>query len=110
METWLCMIETNCIDDSRAKEFNEWYDRTHLPDILSTPGVVRATRYEDPSAAGGRGRYLALYEIETDDILQTMAALGETMNRLTQEGRISELVHILSGCFYRQITAPVEKA
>jgi len=45
--------EANCADPAREKEFSEWYDRTHLYDVMETPGIVRASRYEyvNPGAA-----------------------------------------------------------
>lgn len=107
MERWLVTIETNCTDPSWEKEFSEWYDGTHVPDVLSTPGVVRATRYENPSPGEGRGKYLALYEIETEDIFQTMMALSDNMTRWGEQGRLSPLLEIVSGCFYRRMAPPV---
>ena len=109
MERWLLVAETNCTDPSREKEFNRWYDNIHLPDILETPGFIRATRYENSSPAEGRGKFLVLYQIETEDMEQTMAALGENVTRKWQQGRMSELVETISATVYRQMTAPEER-
>lgn len=108
MERWLLVAETNCSDPSREKEFNHWYDNIHVPDILETPGFIRATRYENSSPTEGRGKFLALYEVETEDMEQTLAAFGENVTKKWQQGRMSELVKAISAVFYRQITAPVE--
>lgn len=108
MQKWLLTAETNCSDPSRESEFNEWYDNVHVPDILETPGVLRATRYENNSPAEGRGKFLALYEIETDDIGQTMVALQENISAKAKQGRMTELVAIVSMGTYKQIAAPVE--
>lgn len=63
----------------RDAEFNTWYDNQHLPDVLKVPGFRAAQRYRlepDPSApAGGPSKYLALYEMETDDVAATLADL-----------------------------------
>jgi hypothetical protein len=109
MEKWLLVVETNCTDPSQEKEFNHWYNNTHIPDILSTLGVLRATRYENPSPGEKQGKYVALYDVETKDILQTMGALNENMAKWGQQGRIPGYLEIVSGCFYRQIAAPVKK-
>ena len=109
MEKWLLIVETNCTDPSQEKEFNRWYNNTHIPDLLSTPGVISATRYENPTPGENQARYLALYEIETKDIMQTMVALNENMTKWGERGRLSEHLKIVSGCFYRQIAAPVKK-
>jgi hypothetical protein len=63
----------------RDAEFNEWYDKQHVPDVLKVPGYCAAQRFRlepDPNApAGGPNKYLALYEMETDDVAATLAEL-----------------------------------
>ena len=107
MEKWLLAVETNCKDPSKEKEFNDWYNNIHVPDILGTPGIVRATRYENSNPGEGRGKFMALYEIETEDLGQVMTALGENFGKLTQQGRISDQVEIVSGTPFRHIMGPV---
>ncbi len=109
MEKWVLAVETNCSDPSRDNEFNDWYDNIHVPDILETPGMLRATRYENTRPSEGRGKFLALYEIETDDIGQTMVALQENISAKAKQGRMTELVAIVSMASCRQIAAPVER-
>ena len=78
--------------------FNEVYDREHVPNLRSVPGVQRAARYRQPSPTDSR--YLAAYELDSLAVLDTPAwkAAGEagrwpgqirphTMNRhLTKYG------------------------
>jgi hypothetical protein len=109
MEKWVLVVDTNCNDPAKEAEFNEWYDTVHLQDVLTIPGVVRASRYENASPAEGQAKFIALYEIETEDVLQVMAGLGEGMARWAEEGHISPLVSILSASFCRQITPPVSR-
>ena len=109
MEKWLLIIETNCTDPSKEKEFNRWYNNTHVPDVLSIPGILRATRYENPGPGEKQGKYVALYDVETKDILQTMATLNDGMTKWGEQGRVSKYLEIVSGCMYRQIAAPVRK-
>ena len=100
MAKWMLVVGTNCTDAAREDEFNEWYDKTHLPDVLETPGFTRVTRYENPEPAEGEAKFLALYEIETDDIDGTMKALGDNMAKKRAEGRFSELlVRVLRGLY-----------
>lgn len=59
----------------REAEFNAWYTNTHILDLLKCPGVITAQRFkaveaQSPNAAQ---RYLARYEVETDDLAATMA-------------------------------------
>ena len=109
MERWLLAVESNCNDPAREKEFNDWYDNVHLPDVLAIPGIMRATRYENSNAAEGQGKFLAFYEIETTDAPQVLADLNNGMVKWTEQGRISELLTIAAGGLYRQITAPIER-
>jgi hypothetical protein len=34
------------IDAQHDKEFNEWYNTEHLPELLAVPGILAAARYE----------------------------------------------------------------
>lgn len=108
MEKWLLTVESNCADPSKEKEFNKWYDKIHLPDILETPGFVRAARYENTNPGEGQGKYLAVYEIETDDLAGSLAAFDKIVNARAKQGRMSNLVLACGGSLYRQITAPMK--
>jgi hypothetical protein len=60
--------------------FNEWYDRHHVPDVINVPGFISGQRFRlADSQFGGESskafKYLALYEIETDDIAATIKEL-----------------------------------
>jgi hypothetical protein len=108
MERWLLTVEANCSDPSREEEFNDWYDTVHVPDILETPGFVRAIRYENTNPAEGQGKYVAMYEIETDDLARTLAEFDEIVNARAKQGRMSELVVAVGGGLYRQVCAPAK--
>lgn len=59
--------------DERHDEYNDWYDRVHLPDVLKVDGIVAAQRFR--LKGGGRWRYCAIYEIESDDPEKIVAEL-----------------------------------
>ena len=71
------------VSPERDGEFNDWYDRTHLPELLAVPGFVSARRYRRVGDDGAP-EYLAVYEIEADDLaaplreLRRRSAAGET--------------------------------
>jgi hypothetical protein len=109
MERWLLVAESNCSDPSREDEFNRWYDGVHVPDALETEGFISAARYKTDSPEEGRGKFLALYEIETDDIEQTTTAMVTNLVGKAEQGRISEVYEALSAVFYRRITGPVHR-
>lgn len=60
----------------REDEYNSWYTERHLDDVLRIPGFVAAQRFrlalEDAAAPA---RYLAIYELETDDPRKALAEL-----------------------------------
>ena len=101
MEKWIMTVESNCADPSREEEYNEWYNNVHLPDILETPGFIRAARYENSAPDESNGKYLAMYEIETDDLGQTMVAFATNVDNKTNQGRMSDLVMAVGGGMYR---------
>ncbi len=109
MERWLVQVETACADLTKEKEFNEWYDNVHLHDMLEVPGLVRASRYELSNPAPGQPKFMSMYEAETNDFDQTMAAVGEQIKHITELGRMSEQCIIVGVRVYKQITAPVER-
>ena len=58
------------IDAQHDKEFNEWYNTEHLPELLAVPGILAAARYQ---AVKGGPQYLAFYELENVAVMQTPA-------------------------------------
>ena len=71
---------TNPIE-GQEDAFNAWYSDVHLKDVLKVPGIVAAQRFKLSDVQRDQPpfpwRYLALYEIETDDLNHTLAALRE---------------------------------
>jgi hypothetical protein len=64
----------------RASEFDEWYEQTHIPQIrAAVPSITAASRFElvDPESPGPSHRYLAVYELDDDDIPAAAAALAD---------------------------------
>jgi hypothetical protein len=66
------------IDAQHAQEFNEWYNKEHLPELLAVPGILSAARYE---AIKGGPKYLAFYELESVAVLQTPAFTNRPRTR-----------------------------
>src|SRR5690349_6593764 len=71
------------MDVAHEKEalFNEVYDREHVPNLLKVPGVRSVTRMKTepaqlniggerkPLDGGGAPRYVAIYEIDSPEVL-----------------------------------------
>ena len=72
---------SNAADD-RHDEFNEWYTNVHIVDVVNqVPGVVSAQRFQLAPVQRREPphpwRYLAIYQIDTEDLQATMRSLQE---------------------------------
>jgi hypothetical protein len=102
-------------DPSRLEEFREWYDTIHLKEVVETPGFVSARRLESsdtqrPSVVGEVPGYLAIYELDTDDLPGAMQAMQDRVKAgLIQgppEGLIKQNTEYEPGIFEVQATWP----
>jgi len=109
MERWLIVVQANCTDPTREKEFHDWYDNTHIPDVLNVPGIVRVTRFENVTPGEQVSKFLTLLEVEADDVWEVTTALQKNRDEAEKEGRMTELLFMVTGAVYRQITAPKER-
>jgi hypothetical protein len=63
-------------------EYNRWYEEVHLGDVLKVEGFVAAQRFEVATAQIGDAaqsspaRYLAIYEIEAENLEAALAQLS----------------------------------
>lgn len=94
---------SNATDPERADELDRWYEEIHVPDVLETPGIVRATRYRLGSRVReGQAQFLAAYELESDDFRGISGAMRETIARKSAEGRSTDLIDSFSVGYYTQ--------
>jgi len=92
MSRYLLFAFSDCKDPAREKEFNDWYSKIHVPDMLEVPGMIRATRWVAAGDRPGlRRKYLAMYELETDNLDKFDAGIRERAMRTVKEGRFSDL-------------------
>jgi hypothetical protein len=75
------------VDEASAAEFHRWYEQVHVPEVrAAVPGIVDVRRYalDDVTSGGAPAtRFLAVYEITTDDLSASAAALGAAAGRFT---------------------------
>jgi len=94
----ILVVQANPSTPEREEEFNRWYDESHLPDVLRVDGYRAAQPFRlvegVPLAEGlplPAQRYLAVYELETDDlegaaqrlreqVLQGTIAISDTLD------------------------------
>ena len=78
MARHVLLVHSNPVDE-RDAEFCDWYDHEHVPAVLTVPGFVSARRFAAQPAVHGEMppyRYLAIYEIDTNDLPSALAALA----------------------------------
>jgi hypothetical protein len=56
------------IDPANEADFNRWYEEEHLDERMAIPGFINARRF---TALEGGPKYLALYDLESSDVLQS---------------------------------------
>jgi hypothetical protein len=66
--------------EGREVQYNTWYEDVHLPQLLALDGIKSARRLRRARTLGERDAYayLAIYEIETEDIDSVLENLVNT--------------------------------
>jgi hypothetical protein len=107
----ILVVQANPSNPEREDEFNRWYNETHLPDVLRVEGYIAAQRFRVvdgvPLAEGlppPSHRYLAVYELDTDDLEAASQRLREQV--LQGAIGISDSLDLqsVSVSFYRPVT------
>jgi hypothetical protein len=92
MAKYLIFAFSDCKDPKREKEYNDWYDNMHMPDMLEIPGMIKASRWMSADNKENEIRkYLAMYEIETDDLDEFNKKMRERGMWTFKQGRFSDL-------------------
>jgi hypothetical protein len=80
------LVFSNPSDPSRDGEFNHWYDTVHVPAARNAvTGLTKVTRYRlsdtqyAPPSQPREHRYLALYEVEAEDLALVRMQLEEML-------------------------------
>jgi hypothetical protein len=60
------LVATMNVDAAAEDEFNEWYNKEHLPQLGAVPGVLTARRFR-AAGPGVEKKYLALYHLASLD-------------------------------------------
>jgi len=115
MPRGLLIVFSQPVSADREAEYNDWYDHVHLQEIVGVDGFVSAARYKAAAAQlGGQPPegppYVAVYEVEADDLASAMDALRSGMG--SGAFRLSDAIDgaTTRAIFVEQITAPVTAA
>jgi hypothetical protein len=76
---YVLTVLTNAVP-GKEKEFDDWYTKVHLREVLSIPGFVSAQRFKVVSQPGQTPQwsFFAVYNMETDN---PQAVVAELMRR-----------------------------
>ena len=72
--------------EGQEQEFNDWYENVHFPEVMAIEGFLTAERFKlnDENSAGEQPyRYLAIYEIDDENVsgtLENIKNAGLTMS------------------------------
>ncbi len=64
-------------------EYNDWYDKVHIPEMLEVPGIAAVQRFvavPSPTGEVPAHQYLALYEFDTD-VDEALSAMREARSK-----------------------------
>ena len=99
------MVLSNCTDSAREQQFKDWYIGIHFPDVLETPGIVGAKLFSLATPPDeGQSKFLALYDLDTDDVDSVQNSLTEVMEKKEEQGRMIEYIEVAALGYYRPIS------
>ncbi len=69
----------------KEAEFHEWYENTHIPEMLLFPGMKKAQRYKQVTTLMGEeaNPWLAIFDVELNDSKELL----DEMKRAADLGR-----------------------
>ena len=114
---WLMMVATRCTDPQREADFNSWYDDIDIPDVLEVPGYQRARRGKivDAVVPGLSplpqiGRYVALYDIDSDAIDKTIIEMLMATRKMESRNRSTDLLKVTERVYYHEYRSAIAAA
>ena len=84
------------IAPEKEREFNQWYNKVHVPEVLTVPGFLSGRRFQRVS--GDEIKYMTLYELESLDVLKS-----EAYKKVRGWGEFESCILEESWNVYRQI-------
>jgi hypothetical protein len=79
MAKGIVYVETYPSSPDREQDYNTWYDEVHLSELVALDGIVSARRLRP---VDGQGPYVALYEVEGDDLQAVVANMQANAGKL----------------------------
>jgi hypothetical protein len=95
MARGVLLVISEPVSEAKEAEYNHWYDDVHLKEVLGLAGFTAARRFrvsqEQLVSQGGYAgvtskfphKYVAVYEVEADDLATATRSLNEHGRELT---------------------------
>jgi predicted amidohydrolase YtcJ len=102
---WLMVVKTTATDPQRETQFNEWYDKIDVPDVLEVPGYMRARRgvkTEPDHNPAQDGQYIAIYNMEGPSIDKIIIDMLMATRKMEERGRSTDLLKVVERDYYRE--------
>jgi len=83
--------------EGMEEEYNQWYNNVHLKEVLQIEGFIAAQRFELTSAQlveEQEYKYLAMYEIDSDDVEGTKQRLIDAASWLEMSPALDLKLHV----------------
>lgn len=78
MPKGIFVVRSGPASAEQEKEYNDWYDNAHVPELLAIDGFVTARRYRLLGDDGESTHpYLAVYELEAEDLTAPLQAMRQ---------------------------------
>ena len=105
MAKYIFLIQINATN-GQEDALNEWLDKHHLPEVLQTEGFKAVHRFvvadEDAASPMATHRYIHFYEVETDDLARTKAAMAASNDSRTPLSPALDLT-TMKAVFYKAL-------
>ena len=79
-------------NEGREKDFNDYYEKQHLDEVLSSTGWESAQRFKlvDEQGRSCPLPYLAFYEVEAENSEDVLTTLNETRGQRVQSDSLNK--------------------
>jgi predicted amidohydrolase YtcJ len=109
-DQWLMVVKTISTDPQREAQFNEWYDKIDVPDVLKVPGYMRARRglRADEINGADDNKYIAIYNMQGESIDKIIIDMLMATLDMQRRGRSTDLLKVTERVYYREHAPPAE--
>ena len=96
------LVVTMEVDEADEAEFNEWYNKQHLPERMAIPGYVSARRFklEDGNNAL---KYLCIWEMVDGSPLQSEMYKDQNAHPTELSLRVNKTIKLRTRGLYQQV-------